>query len=241
MPLVRYSDGDKQTFRAEMLAEVSQNKIENRHYKVIDIGGRHNPWADDVVDAYVDVFEFETDKRLYVGDINSEDIWRQLQDDGPFDFAIVSHVLEDIRDPITALNWLPRVAKAGFLGLPVKHRELVHWGSPYWLGQSHHNWIFGIKNDENGEPLLVTVPKWHCVNYFNTSIPDLELTPDGAQRLDTADLGPRSLEWFDPSKGGNELELGVIWQGTLPYWTPSYMMRYADQIALLRTVFAEGI
>lgn len=236
MPITNYTDGDKDTFRAQMLDGVRRNKAANPDYTVVDIGGRHNPWADELVDAYVDVFPFETDKKLYVGDVNSEDIWRQLEADGPFDFAIVSHVFEDIRDPITGLNWLPRVAKKGFLGLPVKHREFVHWRSNYWFGQSHHNWIFGVKNDANGEPILITVPKWHCVSYFNPNIPDLPPIGD-----EDADLGPRTLEWFDPAKAGHDLELGVIWEETLPFWTPSYMMMVRDQIKTLRTVFSDGI
>ncbi len=235
MPIVNYSDGDKESFRAEMLDGVRRNKATNPNYSVMDIGGRFNPWADELVDAYVDVFPFETDKKLYVGDVNSEDIWRQLEADGPFDFVIISHVLEDIRDAITPLNWLPRVAKAGFLGLPVKHRELSHWGHPYWMGQSHHHWIFDVKNDANDEPILLTVPKWHCLNYFNPNIPDLQPISE-----DAPDLGPRTLEWFDPEKGGHDLELGVIWQESIPFWTPNYMMRPEDQVKLLRTVFANG-
>ena len=159
MPIVDYADGNTQEYRAVMLDDIRRKKAADPNFIVVDIGGRLNPWADDMVDVYVDVFEFETDKRLYVGDVNSEDIWRQLEADGPFDFVIISHVLEDIRDPMTGLKWLPRVAKAGFLGLPVKHREVANSKSGYWLGQSHHYWIFGVKNDDNGDPILMVVPK----------------------------------------------------------------------------------
>jgi hypothetical protein len=236
MPIIEYSDGDKETFRARVLDGIRRKKAENPDYTVIDIGGRHNPWADEVVDAYVDVFPFMTEKTLYTGDINNEDVWRLIETDGPYDFAIVSHVFEDIRDCITGLNWLPRVAKSGFLGLPVKHRELVHWRSPYWLGQSHHCWIFGVKGDIYGDPLLIAVPKWHCINYFNPSIPDLPPIDDEA-----ANLGPRTLDWFDPTKSGHELELGVIWETDLPFWTPEYVMMIPEQIEILRTEFRDGV
>ena len=99
MPIVDYAAGDTQEYRAKLLEQIRRRKAANPNYTVVDIGGRHNPWADDVVDVYVDVFPFETDKRLYIGDVNSEDIWRELGADGPFDFVIISHVLEDIRDP----------------------------------------------------------------------------------------------------------------------------------------------
>ena len=236
MPIVDYAAGNTQEYRAVMLEQIRRRKAANPNYTVVDIGGRHNPWADDVVDVYVDVFPFETDKRLYVGDVNSEDIWRELGADGPFDFVIISHVLEDIRDPITGLNWLPRIAHGGFLGLPVKHREVANSKSGYWLGQSHHYWIFGVKNDEKGEPILMVVPKWHCVNYFNTNTPHCE--PMGEE---DSNLGSRTLEWFDPDKAGYDRELGVIWQNTLPFWVPDYTLMVPEQIELLRTVFKDGV
>ena len=55
-----------------MLDEVRRNKAADPNYTVIDIGGRFNPWADELVDVYVDIYPFETDKKLYVGDVNSE-------------------------------------------------------------------------------------------------------------------------------------------------------------------------
>ena len=143
MPITTYSDGDKETFRAQMLEGVRRNKATNPDYTVVDIGGRFNPWADELVDAYVDVFHFDTDKKLYVGDVNSEDIWRQLEADGPFDFVIISHVLEDIRDAITPLNWLPRVAKFWLPRTPPSSiansaTGVTHtgWGSPIITGYS---------------------------------------------------------------------------------------------------------
>ena len=236
MPIIEYTDGDKDQFRGKMLAELSRRKAQNPDYTVVDIGGRHNPWADHLVDIYVDVFPFKTQKKLYVGDVNNEDIWRKLQADGPFDFVIISHVLEDIRDPITSLNWLPQIAKAGFLGLPVKHREVANSKSGYWLGQSHHNWIFGVKKQDDGKPILMVVPKWHCVNYFNKNTPHTQPIGD-----EDANLGPRTLDWFDPQKTSYELELGVIWKDTIPFWLPDYTLMIPEQIELLRTVFREGI
>ena len=236
MPIINYSDGNKEDYRNAMINRLRTRKAKDANFTVIDIGGRHNPWADDVVDVYVDVLEFETDKRLYIGDVNDEEIWRTLESDGPFDFAICSHVLEDIRDPIVGLRWLPRIAKSGFLGLPVKHREVSNSKSSYWLGQPQHNWIYGIRNNEDGLPYLLTVPKWHSIHYFNQNTPDHPPLGD-----DDADLGPRELEWFDESKCGNELELGVIWEGDIPFWTPGYTMLPADQIAIYRTVFADGV
>ncbi len=233
--IVDFSDGSNEEYRKRLLDRLRKRRDEDPGYRVVDIGGGHNPWADEVVDAYVDVFEFETDKPLYVGDINDDEIWRTLQLDGVFDFAIVSHVLEDIRNPMMGLKWLPLVAKSGFLGLPVKHREFANNSSPYWLGQSHHCWIFGVKQDESGESVLIAVPKWHCINYFNDQIGVNDAIDEDGE------FGRRRLGWFDPDKTGNELELGVVWEGSLPYWVPEYTYDDATQIEIYRTVFAEGV
>ncbi len=236
MPIVDYSDGDKQVYRAAMVDQIRQSKTADPSYTVVDIGGRHNPWADEIVDVYVDMYEFETDKRLYTGDVNDVDIWQMLERDGPFDFAICSHVLEDVPYPITALRWLPRVAKAGFLGLPVKHREVANSKTLYWLGQPQHHWIYGVHEDPAGTPELVVVPKWHSIHYFNSRMPDHP--PLGEE---DANLGPRTLEWFDESKSGYDMELGIIWEGDIPFWTPGYTMLAADQIEIFRTALSEGV
>ena len=236
MPIVDYSNGAKDVYRAAMIDRVRRKKERNPDYTVVDIGGRHNPWADEVVDAYVDIYEFETDKRLYVGDVNDEAIWRTLEQNGPFDFAICSHVLEDVPYPMTGLRWLPRIARAGFLGLPVKHREVANSKALYWLGQPQHSWIYGVRATDSGEPELIVVPKWHSIHYFNPRMPDQVSLGE-----EDANLGTRTLEWFDESKSGYDLELGVIWERDIPFWTPGYTMLPADQIEIFRTAFAEGV
>ena len=236
MPIVDYSDGDRDSYRAQMIDRVRQSKAADPNYTVVDIGGRHNPWADEIVDAYVDIYEFETDKRLYIGDVNDVDVWDVLESDGPFDFAICSHILEDIPYPMTGLKRLPKVAKAGFLGLPVKHREFANSRANYWLGQPQHHWIYGVRNGHNGDPELVAVPKWHSIQYFNPRMPD-----HPALGEDDANLGPRNLDWFDETKTGYDLELGVIWEGDIPFWTPGYVMLPADQIRIFRTALSEGV
>lgn len=234
MPIVDYSGGDKETYRAAMLEMLRGRKRNNPDFKVVDVGGRHNPWADDVVDAYVDYMEFETDKRQYVGDVNDEDVWREVAADRVYDFSICSHVLEDIRDPIVGLRWLPKISKAGFLGLPLKHREFSNSKSSYWLGQPQHNWVYAVKPESKlGKDVLITLPKWHSIHYFNTKTDNYP--PLGE---DDADLGPRSLDWYEEALSGNELELGIIWDGDIPFWTPDYTMLPADQIRMFREMLA---
>ena len=237
MPIIDFSGGSKDEYRNKMLDMLRRRKAASSEYSVIDVGGRHNPWADDVVDAYVDYMEFDTDKRQYVGDVNDEDVWRSVADDRIYDFAICSHVLEDIRDPIVGLRWLPKIAKSGFIGVPVKHREVANSKSAYWLGQPQHHWIYAVKSDApDGSDRLLAIPKWHSIHYFNANTPDFP--PLGE---DDANLGPRTLDWYDESKSGTELELGVIWEHDIPYWTPDYTMLPADQIRIFREALADGV
>ncbi len=206
--------------------------MENADYRVIDIGGRHNPWADEVTDAYVDVFEFDTDRQLFVGDINDEDVWREVEQNGPFDFAIISHVLEDIRYPMTALRWMPKIAKAGFLGLPNRHTEFSNGVSDYWLGQSHHSWIFTVA-DVGGENLLHALPKFACVEYFNSARPDPATGED--------DFGSRELPWLRPELAGRDHEFAVRWEGDIPFEVPDYNLDLKDQVDMYRSLLATGI
>ncbi|MDA0677214.1 MAG: hypothetical protein O2788_04330, partial [Chloroflexi bacterium] len=153
MTITSAAIANRDEVRSALVEELKARKRADPSYRVIDIGGRHNPWADEVVDAYVDIFPFATGKKLYVGDINDEEVWREVQRDGMFDFAIISHVLEDIRYPMTALRWMPQVARSGFLGLPNRHTEFGNGVSEYWLGQSHHSSIFTVI-EQSGAKLL---------------------------------------------------------------------------------------
>ena len=61
--------------------------------------------------------------------------------DHQFDFAICSHTLEDVRDPIFACSELQRVAKAGYIEVPSRLWE-QSWGvQGEWVGFGHHHWL----------------------------------------------------------------------------------------------------
>lgn len=232
MPIVSAAIGDREKIRSELIADLARKKAENPGFRVIDIGGRHNPWADQVTDAYVDVFEFETDRKLFVGDINDEDVGEEVQEDGQYDFAIISHVLEDIRYPMTALRWMPRVAKGGFLGLPNRHTEFANGVSKYWLGQAHHSWIFTVVKDD-GANLLRAVPKFACVEYFNMGRP--------GPTNDEEEYGARELPWLRPELAGRDNEFEVRWEGDIPFEVPDYFLDTNGQVDMYRTLLANGI
>jgi len=104
---------------------------------------------------------------LFPVDITSPDGWEMLhayvRQNGRFDFAICSHVLEDIIDPRVVIKALARVAEAGFFAVPSKFDEFEvgrerNYGagaiSGKYRGSIHHRWIYTVKNGQ-----LLATPK----------------------------------------------------------------------------------
>jgi hypothetical protein len=119
---------------------------------VLDVGGWAKPFPR--ADWVLDLMPYET-RGLY-GERSDEperfDTERWVQRDicdhepWPFpdqsiDFAICSHTLEDVRDPVWVCAELNRVARAGYLEVPSRVEE-QSWGvhGP-WVGWSHHHWL----------------------------------------------------------------------------------------------------
>jgi ubiquinone/menaquinone biosynthesis C-methylase UbiE len=79
-------------------------------------------------------------------DICDRDPWPFA--DGQFDFAICSHTLEDVRDPVWVCSELTRVARAGYVEVPSRLEEQA-WGvAGEWVGWSHHHWLCDVGEDE---------------------------------------------------------------------------------------------
>lgn len=174
-----------------MLALLEKEKF----FRVIDIGGSMNPWAGKYVTHYLDIInmhEYLHNSGLYtpevqrakcfLGDINDSFGWEEVMKDvasnGLFDFAICTQTLEDIRNPVSPLKRMPEIAKAGFISVPHKWRELGYVEShdpndqatlrllgPY-LGYFHHRWIFTIIIRE--VPILRLFPKLAFVERLDT-------------------------------------------------------------------------
>jgi hypothetical protein len=126
--------------------------------KVVDVGGGAAPFprADYVIDA----MPYEKQGAGSDGNIHqklgieprySEDRWIQTDlcdrrpwpiADKSFDFAICSHLLEDIRDPVWVCSELKRIAKAGYIESPsrvVEQSKGVE--NPRHAGYYHHRWL----------------------------------------------------------------------------------------------------
>jgi hypothetical protein len=119
---------------------------------VLDIGGWAKPFAR--ADWVIDLMPYET-RGLY-GDRDplperfAAESWieRDICDrepfpfaDGEIDFAICSHTLEDIRDPVWVCSELNRVAKAGYIETPSRLEEQSYNVQGSWVGWSHHRWL----------------------------------------------------------------------------------------------------
>lgn len=120
---------------------------------VLDVGGWASPFPR--ADWVIDLMPYET-RGLYgkapvaAGERFSAETWveRDICDretwpfaDNQFEFAICSHTLEDVRDPVWVCAELSRVAKAGYVETPSRLEE-QSWGvtGPF-VGWSHHHWL----------------------------------------------------------------------------------------------------
>jgi hypothetical protein len=121
---------------------------------VLDVGGWGKPYAR--ADWVIDLMPYET-RGIYgeraegerfsaetwvERDICSRDPWPFTNDQ--FDFAICSHTLEDVRDPVWVCSELQRVARAGYVEVPSRVEE-QSWGvGGDWVGWSHHHWLCDV-------------------------------------------------------------------------------------------------
>lgn len=143
---------------------------------VLDVGG----WADpfERADWVLDLMPYDT-RGLYVHpgedpeqrghERFSSETWvcRDICDrepwpfaDDQFDFAICSHTLEDIRDPVWVCGELVRVAKAGYIEVPSREEEQSRGLHGPWVGWTHHRWLCDV--DEGG---IEFVAKPHLIHY----------------------------------------------------------------------------
>jgi hypothetical protein len=67
--------------------------------------------------------------------------------DGQFDFAVCSHTLEDVRDPVGVCAELRRVARAGYIEVPSRAAEQSLRMQGRCVGWSHHRWLVDVHED----------------------------------------------------------------------------------------------
>lgn len=127
---------------------------------VLDVGGGANPYPR--ADWVIDLMPYEQrglygqlpdpaverfDASTWVQrDICAREPWPFA--DGQFDFAICSHTLEDVRDPIFVCDELVRVARAGYVEVPSRLEEQTFGFQGPWVGWGHHHWLIDVEGDE---------------------------------------------------------------------------------------------
>lgn len=174
--------------RRRLLAALPEEAV------VLDVGG----WADPLgrADWVIDLMPWET-RGLYARNgwvaarreperfTRRTWIVRDLCDrepfpfaDGTVDFAVCSHTLEDLRDPVWVCQELSRVARAGYVEVPSRLEEQA-WGvNGEFAGWSHHRWLI----DREADGLVFTGklhalhahPEWQFPRALWESLPSAE-------------------------------------------------------------------
>ncbi len=126
---------------------------QTKHLKIIDVGGANSDWQGHL-NAIIDIRVPQASAPfIWVGDMLYPEFWgpvlNHVESYGKFDYCVCSHTLEDITHPRFVTQMIERIAKAGIIIVPSKHRELARFsyhGAPrgYW----HHHWIFDIVDGE---------------------------------------------------------------------------------------------
>jgi hypothetical protein len=195
-----------------------------RDAKVVDVGGGAAPFprADYVIDAipYEKLgtgSDGNIHEQLGIEPRYSAERWIQTDlcgrrpwpiADKSFDFAICSHLLEDIRDPIWVCSELRRIAKAGYIESPsrvVEQSKGVE--NPRHAGYFHHRWL--ITRSQKG---LEFRHKPHVLHSVKNAIvvhlsPGQRINPEHAiVNLDWShDFEAEEVLEFDERKVINEL------------------------------------
>ena len=166
---------------------------------VVDVGGGASPFprADHVLDAIC----FE--QRAALGEMEvagarrySKETWHQLDlcDHRPwpfpdefFDFAVCSHLLEDVRDPLWICHEMCRVAKAGYVEFPSRVVEQsLGVEHPCYAGYHHHRWL--ISKTAAGLEFRL---KPHCLHAVNDAV----VARVGVWRVINPNHAIETLEW----------------------------------------------
>ena len=136
----------------------------SKYQRVLDIGYSANNWSSQFVTHIIDINPVKTDKICFFGDINSTEVWNQVEKDvklnGMFDFCIISHVLEDIINPVYVSKMINKFCLAGFIALRSKFIESTRNIENKYRGFIHHRYIFDIQNNK-----LIGYPKLNFIEY----------------------------------------------------------------------------
>jgi predicted O-methyltransferase YrrM len=155
--LVNVQCGPAHVSRQQLVDFLRTQKRINPGFRVIDVGGSASPYPSDLITAILDIQKPKSDFKnvvWYPGNIDSPEGWREVEiavmASGPFDFAICSHTLEDVCNPLMICEKLSRIARMGHIAVPSKYKELSRFETspPSYRGYIHHRWIFSVRDDQ---------------------------------------------------------------------------------------------
>ena len=135
----------------------------NKNLKVLDVGGGADSWAAEISTTCIDykIYPHSKTKIYLEGDILSDETWSYFTNQ-KFDIVILSHILEDVRDPFYLVRKAREVSENLFISVPHKSLEVRNIESMNFVGFHHHRWIFS----SDGEKLFIT-PKTSLASSFN--------------------------------------------------------------------------
>ena len=212
MSITWKSNNNKREENKKMVREfLKSKKIENPNYRVLDIGGVANPWADQYVDTYLDIVPVQN-KDVIIGDIQKPEVWEEVKSRN-FDFIICSHTLEDIVSTEYVIDKILECSKNGFISMPNKHTEMSHVESLRYLGYMHHQYIFTIQ----GETLIALRKSVALCNFirFPLRILGFDFLAKVRRIIFRRPLllYPYSskVKWLNKNINSHEYELAFIW------------------------------
>jgi SAM-dependent methyltransferase len=172
--------------------------------RVLDVGGWYSPF--NLATHVIDLQPYETRR---TGDtLDPEDTERftaatwQIADvcvapwpypDKFFDFVVCSHLLEDVRDPLSVCRELCRIGRAGYVETPSRLREIFAKGRRLTgrvreIGFYHHRWFVEAEG-----------------NHLSFTAKTTALAESRRHYLTRGDLGRKLTE--------AESGLGLFWEG----------------------------
>lgn len=155
-----YLEVENLTHRQEVVSVIEDSGARS----VLDIGASWNPYLSEYVTHVFDKFNPHLPNvHWFGGDLNDYESWEPIfeyvEQNGKFDFINCTHVLEDLAYPQTALKYMPRIGKRGFIAVPSKYWELQR--RELMRGGHHHRWIMDSKNN-----VLTLWPKINLIEYM---------------------------------------------------------------------------
>ena len=192
---IRHAQGRAMNTRraAQIEADLPESAV------VVDVGGGASPFAR--ADYVLDGLPFDERCALDAGGAGRElrvtrDRWVQLDlcrrepwpfEDKFFDYAVCSHLLEDVRDPVWVCSELVRVAKAGYVETPSRIVEQsLGVEHPLYAGYYHHRWLVSASGNK-----LEFRPKVHLLHGLRGAI----VADLGSSKTINADLADLQFEW----------------------------------------------